>query len=262
MRLAVSNTGELDNTITVATPYDFQEGMKTFQTIANNLLKGEKIEKVAGGVRALDKTKTTLLDHPHFPLWVNEPLKESLEKILNTPVHLENDAAMAALGEASVGAGKDYRVVAFITISTGVGGAKVVDKIIEPTAQGFEPGNMIIDADGSFNSVSGIGFLESYISGTALEEKHSLKPSEIEDPEIWEEAARILAYGLNNITVLWSPEVIVLGGSVMEKIPLSRVELYLKNTLKIFPAPPLLVKASLGDQAGLYGALAYLKQLS
>lgn len=262
MRLAVSDDEtKIDNSITVATPRNFEEGMNTFQNVLKNLTGEERVEKSAGGVRALDKTKSTLLDHPHFPLWVGKPLKEALEKIIGTEVFLENDAAMAGLGEASTGAGKDLKIVAYVTVSTGVGGAKIVEKKIDPTFQGFEPGNMIIDADGSFKSVSGFGYLESYISGFALEEKFGKKCTEIDDPEVWEEIAKILAYGLNNIAVMWSPEAIILGGSLMHKIPLPQVEYHLSKVLKIFPEPPKIVKAELGDLAGLHGALEYLKTI-
>ncbi|MCL4366232.1 hypothetical protein M1437_03325, partial [Patescibacteria group bacterium] len=60
-------------------------------------------------------------------------------------------------------------------------------------------------------------------------------------------------------TVLWYPDIIVLGGSVTQSIPLEKVATYLKQFLTIFPQPPQLVRGTLGDDAGLYGALEYLK---
>lgn len=263
MRIAVSHDGsKIDNGITVATPHDFQEAMETIANITKNLTHQEKIGKAGGGVRALNKTKDKLLDHPHIPLWVNEPLKQELEKIVGSKVYLENDAAMAALGEAINGAGKDFKIVAYLTVSTGVGGARIVNKRIDESWQGFEPGNMIVNLNGGYRSISGIGYLESYISGSALEEMYGQKPFEIQDPEVWEESARILAYGLNNIAVLWSPEAIILGGSVMDQIPFERVQDHFTKALKIFPEVPKLIKAQLQDLAGLHGALEYLKQIS
>lgn len=96
-----------------------------------------------------------------------------------------------------------------------------------------------------------------------LKKKYGKKPYEITDKKIWDETAKILAYGLNNTIVHWSPDIIVLGGSMFKKIgiPVPRVRFHLKNILKIFPELPAVEKAELGDVGGLYGALVFLKHL-
>lgn len=259
MRLAISETGErIDNSQIIPTPTNFSEGMREFKRIANLLTKGETITISAGGVRALNREKTSLIDHPHFPLWVNEPLKESLQEITGGKVYLENDAAMAALGEATRGAGADCKIVAYLTVSTGVGGARIVNQRIDENSLGFEPGHMIIDLSGE-KSIGQAGYLEAIISGTALEEKHTKKAYLIDDHQIWEEVDKTLAAGLNNICVLWSPDIIVLGGSLMNKISLYKVQQELKRLLQIFPEPPEVVHSKLDEKAALVGALEYLK---
>lgn len=253
-RLATSidgiNLGEIS---TISTSKVFPEAIAAIKAAASKLTDSTPLKAAIGGVRALDGTKTKLLNQPHFPLWVNESLKDSLEKVLNTKVYLENDAALAGLGEAVYGAGKEYSIVTYLTVSTGVGGIRIMNGKIDKSALGFEPGNQIINLQGET--------LESYISGEALRRKYEKDPQDIDDPQIWEEVARILALGLNNLTVFWSPQVIILGGSVMNKIPVDRVKIHLRSFLKIFPNPPEIKPAQLNDSRGLYGALAYLNQL-
>ena len=87
-------------------------------------------------------------------------------------------------------------------------------------------------------------------------------PSDIADPHFWHEFEEYLVIGLNNLVVTWSPNVIVLGGTVglLPQIIPDRVSLNLYKTTTIFPQLPKVVKGNLGDRAGLYGALALLAQ--
>lgn len=256
MRLAVSSDGiNLGHPEIVPTPKDFPEAISAFKNLSETLRHGEKIIAAAGGVRALDKDKKRLIDHPHFPLWVNEPLYDRLIQTVNAPLYLENDAAMSGLGEALRGAGKGCQIVAYLTISTGVGGVRVISGKIDRSFRGFEPGNQIVTVeDNSY------GYLESYISGLALKNQYDQEPENIKDPAIWQKVARYLAAGINNTIVFWSPEIVVLGGGVSENIPLDLVQTFLKDAFKIFPQPPKVTKAELGEIGGLYGALEYLKQ--
>lgn len=256
-RFAASKDGEhLSRPAQCDTPKNFEEAMELFRKTALEVAGGERIRAAAGGARALDKTKKKLRAQPHFPLWVEEPLEEELSKAFGADVHLENDAALAGLGEAVYGAGKGFDIVAYLTVSTGVGGARITEGAIDKAAQGFEPGNQVISEKEPF-------YLEAYISGTAFEKRYGKKPREVTDPAAWDEAARILARGLANSIVHWSPDIVVLGGSMIlgdPAISLDATETYLKEVLKVFPELPPLKKAELGDAAGLWGALAYLKR--
>jgi glucokinase len=265
MRVAFSSDGKgFGEPKVIPTPKEFEEGIEQFRKVAIELSGGKAIKAAAGGIAGpLDREKARLVKSPHVSGWVGKPLKEELRKILNAPVYLENDAAMAGLGEAAYGGGKGKRIVVYITVSTGVGGVRIVDGEIDKSAMGFEPGHQIIDAGGSLcpECKSVPGYLERYVSGTAIETRQGKKAYEIDDPAVWDEAARFLAYGLNNAIVHWSPDMVILGGSVMQKIPLDKVRLYLSDILKIFPEPPLIKKAVLGDFVGLYGALQFLRRI-
>lgn len=262
-RIAISHDGKtLGEIKTHPTPKNFSEAINLFKETALQLTNGGKIDVACGGVRSLDMgTKDRLLNHPTIPLWVNEPLKEELEKALETKVYLENDAALAGLGEANFGAGKGRKIVAYITVSTGIGGVRIVDGKIDENTMGFEPGNQIIDADVSLEpKVEYPGYLERYISGTAIEKRYGSKSGNITDRKIWDEMAILLAIGINNTIVHWSPEIVILGGALMNKISIESINSHLKNILKIFPLIPEIVPSSLGQLAPLQGALALINQ--
>lgn len=259
MRIASSkNASDILQSKIIPTPERFEDGMAAFKSATTELAAGEKIEATAGGVAGpLDKERSGLLNPPNLPLWANAPIKSELEIICQSPVYLENDTAIVGLGEATAGAGKDKNIVAYVTVSSGVNGARIVNGEIDRSAMGFEIGQQVIN----FNEKP--GDLESYISGQAFRNRFGKKPYEINDPNIWDEAAQILAFGLNNVVVFWSPDIIILGGAMIlgnPAISVERTKQYLNQILKIFSEPPPVEKAALGDVGGLYGGLAFLRQ--
>lgn len=261
MRVAVSADGKtLAGSQIVPTPKNFSQGIQTLKQIADKLSDNEQITNIAGGVAGpLDRNKSMLVRSPHLGGWMQKPLKEELENLFGCPVTLENDTVMGGIGEATKGAGTGEGIVAYLAIGTGVGGARIVDGKLDRNALGFEPGHQIIKADGNQCACGGKGHLEAYVGGLYIEKMNHLKGEEINDPQIWDQVARNLAYGLTNIAVLWSPDMIILGGSVTQSIPLLKVQKYFGQFLTIFPQAPQVVKATLGDDAGLYGALTFLK---
>ncbi|MAZ40902.1 hypothetical protein CL654_02200 [bacterium] len=261
-RVTYSKNGEsFIDPVIFPTEKNFDTQLKTIKKVADELCGDKKLEAVVGGIAGpLNKEKSCLVNSPNLHSWIGLPIKEELEHLFDCPVFLENDSALVGLGEAVSGAGKGYDIVAYLTISTGVGGARIVNQRIDASAHGFEPGHQIIDFQGvECSHCKDKGHLEGYISGSAVEERYGKKPYDIHDDEVWEKEAELLAIGLNNITVLWSPDVIVLGGSMMKEVGIAvpHVEKHLKKIMKIFPNTPVLKKAKLNDIGGLYGALAY-----
>lgn len=262
MRVGVSSDGKtISSTKIVPTPQDFEVGIKIIKQTADELSKGEKIEAVTGGIAVIfGKDKSVPIHTSHLHGWVNKPLKQSLENQFQAPIVLENDTAVAGLGEANFGAGVGKSIVTYLTISTGIGGVRVVDGKIDANCLGFEPGHQIIVIDGKDCYCGGTGHFETYVAGWYLERDYHMKGEDIQDPKIWDVITRYLAVGLNNTIVHWSPDIVVLGGAVMQSVNLEQVKVYLKNYLTIFPTAPEIVKASLGDEAGLYGALELINQ--
>ncbi len=257
MRVAFSSDGEsFEAPHSVLTPSSYEDGLRLFIDTAERCAGGRKIEAVCGGIAGpFTEQSRSLIGSPNLGDWIGKPLKNNLEEQLQVPIYIENDSAIVGLGEAVYGAGKGAEIVAYITVSTGVGGARIVGGRIDNKALGFEPGHQLLDYKEAVT-------LEKLVSGKALEIETGRPPKEITDPQVWEDRARILAVGLHNTIVHWSPHLLVLGGSMITgnpAIPLESVERHLKETLKIFPELPTIKKAELGDFGGLWGALAYLK---
>ncbi|TSC82393.1 MAG: glucokinase [Parcubacteria group bacterium Gr01-1014_20] len=260
MRVAVSKDGKDIAELRVEpTPQNFGDGIHQFGRMVSELTEGKKIKAAAGGVPGpFNRDRTQIANAANLPGWNNMPLMKELSKFIDAEIYLENDSAMAGLGEATFGAGKGKKIVAYITTGTGVGGARIINGGIDENSLGFEPGKQIIDCKNRKPLD-----LENLVSGRAIEKQFGKKPYEITDSKFWEKLAELLAYGVNNTIVHWSPDVVVLGGSMMKKVGISvpRVEFYLKKIHTAFPVLPLIRKASLGDFGGLYGGLAYLKNL-
>lgn len=257
----------LGDPVVVSTPKDFNDGMDTLKRIIDNIAQGlttesRSVTAIVGGIAGpLNSDQTMLVKSPNLGGWVGHDLKNTLRDAYKVPVVLENDSALVGLGEAHFGAGRGKAIVVYLTVSTGVGGVRIVDGKIDRSAVGFEPGHQIIDPDNSLCPTCDGNDLEAYVSGTSIEKRFGVKPYEIHDDAVWDELAKFLAYGLNNTIVHWSPDIVVLGGSMMKEvgIPVPAVRRYLADILKIFPQAPLIEKAELGDFGGLYGSLAYAR---
>lgn len=228
-------------------------------------LTDKEIRAIAGGIRGeLDGEKTMMLRDPGGALtgWEEEPLAKMLEKKLKSKVFLENDASLVGLGEAIYGAGKGYDIVAYHTVSTGVGGSRIDHGEVDSYVSGFEPGHQILDIDHTVLGDDTEPTLENLVSGTALEERAGMKPYEVpQEDAVWDQLAGYLGYGLRNTILYWSPSVIVLGGSMIVGDPRIFLEDIIRHTNEIVgdtvPVPPI-VDATLGDYGGLYGAMALL----
>ncbi|MBU1000723.1 ROK family protein [Patescibacteria group bacterium] len=262
MRIGISSNGNtLKETKIVPTPENFEQGIQTLKQISDELSNKEKITGVAGGIAGvLDQDKTMLISSTHINRWVKKPFKQELKKIFGCRVFLENDAALGGLGEAVKGAGAGKNIVAYLGIGTGIGGVRIVEGKIDKNSLGFEPGHQIVVIDGNQCHCGNKGHLEAYVGGLYIEKIYQQRAENIKDAVIWNQIAKYLAVGLNNVIVHWSPDVVVLGGSVMKSLPLDMTANHLKSILTLFPQPPQLVLATLGHDAGLYGALALIAE--
>ncbi len=267
MRIArASSLDSFDTPRIVDTPQSFESAMELFVTIAKELAGSEKIEALAGGVSgSLSPDRRTIEVSPHLPLWSGKSIPGELEIKLGAPVFIENDCTIVGLGEAHAGAGIGKHIMAYITVSTGVGGTRIIDGRPDETARGFEPGQQIIDTDNSLLPEYRMpATLENCISGTAVAERSHKKPYEIsQNDPLWGQLADWLSVGLTNLIVMWSPDVIVLGGSMMvgnPAIPMERLYDKVKEKVAIFKQLPEIKKAELGAIGGIHGALVFLKE--
>lgn len=243
---------------------NYGKGLRLLIETIKKVGGSEEIETVSGGIAGLFNQETgRLVGGKNIHGWFDKPFRDDLEKAFNAPIHIENDAAVVGLGEMHYGAGSVKGIGVYLTVSTGVGGARYEDGVIDRKALGFEPGTQIIDPDRTLCPDCESGELESYIGGAATERRMGKKPYEITDPAFWDTYAKYLAYGLNNIITLWSPHFVILGGSMIVGSPaisISKTKEYLKGILTIFPELPEIKKAELGDLGGLYGAMVVIEQ--
>lgn len=265
-RVATSQDGKtLTKVTSVKTKGNFKEGIESIINTIEKLVGDEKIIGIAGGIRGvLDESHTGVHNDGPLKGWIGKSITGTLEDKFGIKVILENDTAMAGLGEAVFGAGKGLDIIAYHTVSTGVGGVKIEHGAIDMATAGFEPGHQVLDIDRTILGEDITPTLENLVSGTAVEERMGMKPYEVpQEDALWDELAEYLAQGLRNTILYWSPEAIVLGGSMIlgnPKIPLEAIRKYTVEVLDGFVECPFITTAKLGDESGLYGALALLVQ--
>lgn len=179
--------------------------------------------------------------------WHNVKLRSELQKYINLPIYMENDANVAGLAESVFGAGQGIKNAIALTLGTGIGGAIIINgKIYGGTHHvGAELGHLIVQVDGGRQCTCGnSGCWERYASATAL--INFGKEAVLEHPDsmilkltngnpdcinakIIEDAARAgdqiaveifdryiyyLAMGIISIINAFDPEVIIIGGGV------------------------------------------------
>ncbi|MBP9749495.1 MAG: ROK family protein [Candidatus Pacebacteria bacterium] len=266
-RVSISHDGkEFASPKKFDTPKDLNLLFTTLRSVARELGGDAPIEALGGGIACpVNRTGdvVTLCPAPHLPKeWFEQSFVDECTSFFGVPVYLDNDTAVIGLGEAVYGAGRGYEVVAYMTVSTGIGGARIVRERIESIGISTEPGRQYIDFDKSAFPGCERATIEGYASGTATERRFGMKPYEVHDPAVWEELARWCAYMLNNTIVHWSPDAVVLGGSMITgdpAIPVARISEHLRSILS-YPRVPEIKQAGLGDFGGLYGAMELVRQ--
>ena len=222
--------------------------------------------------------------------WHNVDAVSFLEEKIGLPVYLGNDADCAAMGEYYAGSGKQYKSLIMITLGTGIGGGAVADGKLFPGFNGFggEYGHIPLVHNGVQCACGKKGCFEVYGSANAL--KRETREAAEANPEslIWElcegdldniggrtafdaaeqgdETAKAvveqyidyLADGISGIVNMYRPEVIILGGGVSNQgasllDPLNEKVAKLCVASETIEAPKV-VKASLGNSAGIIGA--------
>jgi len=247
------------------TPLSYFDGLNALIAGIEEVRKGREIKAIAGGIRGpLNHEKTGIVSETVLRDWVGRKITEDLSQKFMVPTYLENDTAIVGLGEVAFGAGKGYDIVAYHTVSTGVGGARFVHGKLDITSVGFEPGHQTLDIDRTILGHHTSPTLQNLVSGTALEKRRGVKPYEIaqEDP-VWDELASYLAHGLKNTIVYWSPHAIVLGGSMIignPRITLASIVVHTESVLEGLIPCPVIVDALLKDEGGLYGAMALITE--
>ena len=223
--------------------------------------------------------------------WSNVPLKAKLEANLSIPTFVDNDVNVGTLGEYAFGAGRGVKNLVGIFVGTGIGGGIILDgKLyhgVNKTAG--EVGHMIVEAKGPRCGCGNFGCLEAVASRTAITRdlqkailkkgkkskltelnggnldlirskaiaravKHGDKPT----IKVVQRAAKYLGISVASIVHFLNPEMVVLGGGVVEAMGDSLLD-PIRHAATEYALPTTMdgvqiVAATLGDNAGVIGA--------
>lgn len=202
---------------------------------------------------------------PNLQTWEDVPLKRILEEKYRVKVNVENDASAAGLGEALFGAGKGCNHIAYFTVSTGIGGAVIIDKKI---FQGNSGNSAEFGAQCLHHKDGDVLSLENLSSGTSIGKISGMKAEEVfelakngdaEAMKILDESLKYLGVGVANVINFMDPDKVVLGGGVTQQgsLVLDKVKKIAKGLIlnKNYDVDRI-VLAELGDNVGDYGAIA------
>jgi predicted NBD/HSP70 family sugar kinase len=255
-RFALVTDGEIGDIIRVDTDRG-ATGFAKFLGAMDALVADRKIDLVVGGLPGqLEGDDGELAWAANLPQWIGLPIRARIEKLFSCRTVIFNDVVLGGIGECHYGAGSKEGVTAFFTVSTGVNGVRIVNGWPDEGIVHYEVGQQLIaDSKGKFLT------WESRVGGAALEKRYGKLPGEIKDPEVWRAETRSLSGGIYNTLLYWNPEVIVFSGSMMRDVDLEALRGELESLPKVLPDLPKLARAKLGDNAGLHGALAYIKNV-
>nr|WP_244364658.1 ROK family protein [Paenibacillus cellulositrophicus] len=197
---------------------------------------------------AVDTGRGIIRNGVNLPGWNGISLQAELEKRLQVPAKLINDANAAAWGEYVYGAGRGAQSMVYVTLSTGIGSGLVLDGKLYLGTSSFagELGHTVVDPNGALCGCGQRGCWETYASGTAiarqaseaaaaaaegmtqmtvlaeaegvpLSAKHVFQAAAMNDKLAQETLEQVIHYtglGLMNIIHSFNPDCIVIGGGV------------------------------------------------
>ena len=234
----------------------------------------------SGSTGPVDPIRGEFGDVDFLPGWRGKNPVRDLSDAFKVRVALENDGDAAALAEAGWGAGRDRSRLIYITVGTGIGGGIVIDGKLYRGVDGAHPevGHQVIDPAGPECSCGFRGCWESLAAGPAMVtwiENHApagylhrpgitarricelaRQGDEIAQQAV-EHEGRYLGLGLANLINLFTPDAIVLSGSVMKSADLflDHIREVIRSGCRFVPAEKTeLTLASLGDDTNLIGA--------
>jgi glucokinase len=251
---------------------------------------GEAPDGLALGLPGpLDPEAGRVYAAPNLHQWTDVPARDMLQQRLGCPVAIQNDARLAGFAEWVAGAGRGARHLIFMTVSTGVGGGLVIDGELYSGAAGVagELGHVVVDPDGPACHQGHRGCLEGAASGTAIARRArellaaglasslgSLPADQVDaravataaaagdelSVRLYRDAGRALGLRIGGLLNTLSPEVVVIGGGLINAgdllfAPLR--EAVGEIAFAVAMARCRIVPAALGTDAGLVGAVAW-----
>ena len=212
-----------------------------------------------------DFTNQQVIRSLHVPGWDGFPVTEWAEQQFAIPAIADNDANVGALGEVAAGAGRDASVAAYLTISTGIGGAVVTDGTLQRGAHSLaaEFGHLTLVPNGPTCGCGLAGCAERLLSGLWLARDSGVTPEMLFADDYFLQAyAEQLATLLRQITMVVDPDAFILGGGIGASSPViaEHAESALAEQLRPFSRQtPRVHMAALGRNSVLIGAAQLAK---
>jgi glucokinase len=280
-----------------ATPHGWDALSATLlEVVATLRAVAPDVDAIGIGIAALVDFDGRIHYAPNIPGLIDLPLRGSLAQATGLPVVVDNDANVAAWGEASFGAAVGVRDCLVITLGTGVGGGIIADGALYRGGHGFaaEIGHFTVDPDGPLCACGERGHWEAIASGTALGRMgreaaaageaprvlaaaggvaHLVTGRDVTDavlagaPDalaILERFADNVALGLAGLANILDPSRIVVSGGLIELgetllAPVRRSFAGRIEGADLRPTPDI-VAATLGERAGVIGAAALARR--
>ncbi|MGF1497704.1 MAG: ROK family protein [Elainellaceae cyanobacterium] len=207
--------------------------------------------------------------------WKDVPLADWMEKKLQRPAILANDANCAGVGEFWLGAGRPFRDLILLTLGTGVGGAVILNGQLFVGRHGAagELGLITLDPNGPACNSGNQGSLEQHVSVQAVRRRTGLEPGELGQQAragdagaiaFWQEYGRDLGAGLASLIYVLTPEAVIIGGGISASADFFFPAMQAEIEARVLPSSRLdlhLLRAALGNQAGIVGAAKLAWQL-
>jgi glucokinase len=269
-----------------------RELIEALEALVRRTGEGADVRAVGFGLPSqIDQRSGRIADSVNVPL-ADLPFVEEMRGRLALPVRVDNDANVACLAEARMGAARGTRYAIMVTLGTGVGGGVLVDGEIYRGAKGAggELGHVVVDEDGPRCQghcpnrgcleilASATGLIAAYrtlLERSNLHEQVELHRgvTEMQARDVLEAAergddaarqalaivGRHLGVGLSSFVNIFDPEVIVIGGGLSVAgeriIGPARAEMQ-KRSLPFSREGVRVVPAVLGNDAGVLGAAA------
>jgi glucokinase len=222
--------------------------------------------------------KGIIVGSANMPEFENYPVRDEIEKRLGARVILENDANAAALGEKWMGAGRDVDDLVLLTLGTGIGGGIIVNGRVLHGFLGMagELGHLTVVPNGNPCGCGNRGCLEKHASATAIASMarliglgHDLTSEDVyklavegndRAKAIFVSMGEALGIALANLINAFNFPLFLLSGGPLpawDYFAPAMMQEVERRSFTYRHAPTKIEKATLGNEAGLYGA-AYL----
>lgn len=252
---AFSESGKLLNEVRFETPRNYEDFLSDLKTHAEKLdTKKAKIACIAvPGL--LDRKRGVVLSLGNLP-WKDRHIQQDCSNALQIKkVIIENDSKLAGLAESRMVAA-EYSRVFYLTISTGIGGALLINGKLSQDVIDMEIGKTPILEAGKIQA------WEDFASGRAFFETYGQKAVDVTDEKIWKKYSNQLNAGIGMICSNYQVDAIIFGGGLGQR--LGKFKPYISDYIEaslhpIVKKPKALLSTHYRGQSVVYGCYHYAK---